>query len=125
MNKVVHFEIPADDVSRAVSFYRDAFGWEITGVPFDPDYFLATTVPSDEKGPKEAGAINGAITKWGETSQAPILVINSYSIDESLKKVEAAGGTIAVPKFQVGDIGLYAHVKDPEGNIVGVWQDLQ
>lgn len=125
MDRVMHFEIPADNVNRAVNFYRSVFGWEFSAVPMYPDYFLATTVPSDEKGPKEAGAVNGAITKREGTSPAPVLVIHSSSIDEPLKKIETAGGTIVLPKFQVGDIGLYAHVKDPEGNIVGVWQDLQ
>ncbi|MDQ1668085.1 MAG: uncharacterized protein QOE40_146, partial [Actinomycetota bacterium] len=27
--RVVHFEIPADDLARAQEFYRSAFGWEI------------------------------------------------------------------------------------------------
>lgn len=29
MNRVVHFEISADDPTRAVNFYTNAFGWEI------------------------------------------------------------------------------------------------
>ena len=28
MNKVQHFEIPADDISRAYKFYKDVFGWK-------------------------------------------------------------------------------------------------
>ncbi len=31
--RVVHFEIPADDVERAQSFYQEAFGWQITPMP--------------------------------------------------------------------------------------------
>ena len=31
--KVVHFEVPYDDVDRATSFYKDIFGWQIQSVP--------------------------------------------------------------------------------------------
>jgi predicted enzyme related to lactoylglutathione lyase len=30
MDKVVHFEIPVDDVAGAKGFYRSIFGWELT-----------------------------------------------------------------------------------------------
>lgn len=29
-NRVVHFEIQADDVARAKKFYEDVFGWNIS-----------------------------------------------------------------------------------------------
>ena len=29
MRKVVHFEIPADDLERAKSFYGSIFGWDL------------------------------------------------------------------------------------------------
>lgn len=29
-NKVIHFEVQADDVNRAKEFYEKAFGWKIT-----------------------------------------------------------------------------------------------
>ncbi len=29
MNRVVHFEIQAEDPQRAASFYREVFGWQI------------------------------------------------------------------------------------------------
>jgi len=28
MNRVVHFELPADNPERAVEFYKKAFGWQ-------------------------------------------------------------------------------------------------
>ena len=31
--KVVHFELPADDVERARAFYTDAFGWQLDDMP--------------------------------------------------------------------------------------------
>jgi predicted enzyme related to lactoylglutathione lyase len=48
MDKVVHFEIPVDDVERARGFYGTVFDWSI--VPMDEaDYTLVLTTPVDER----------------------------------------------------------------------------
>ena len=31
MSGIVHFEIPADDMKRAKTFYSNLFGWKIEG----------------------------------------------------------------------------------------------
>lgn len=42
------------------------------------------------------------------------------SIDAFLKKVEAAGGTICMPKTEIGSgMGWIAAFKDTEGNMMG------
>lgn len=46
-NRVVHFEIPADDMARAQRFSRDAFGWAIDARP-NFQYALLGTTPSDD-----------------------------------------------------------------------------
>lgn len=33
MDKVVHFEVPYDDLERAKKFYIDVFGWKIQSMP--------------------------------------------------------------------------------------------
>jgi len=125
MNKVVHFEIPFDDQSRAQKFYQDVFGWQITKFP-EMDYYLATTTPSDENmHPKEPGAINGGLLKKDQTSEHPVIVIDVPSVDEHIQKVESSGGKTIMPKMQIGDFGLYARVADTEGNVIGIWQTLK
>ncbi len=42
MDKVVHFEIPADDLARAQKFYQSVFGWKMDAVP-DMEYILIGT----------------------------------------------------------------------------------
>jgi predicted enzyme related to lactoylglutathione lyase len=42
MPTIVHFEIPADNVERARSFYSKLFGWEIKEIP-GMDYWIITT----------------------------------------------------------------------------------
>ena len=45
MGKVVHFEIPADDLDGAKSFYGNVFGWQLftMEMPGGGDYTSATT----------------------------------------------------------------------------------
>ena len=38
MNKVQHFEIPADDIARAKKFYAQVFDWEFEDYPMRKDY---------------------------------------------------------------------------------------
>ena len=125
MDKVVHFEIPYDDLERAKKFYIEAFGWKINTIP-EMNYNIVHTTDVDEKQiPKEKGAINGGMYKRDkESSKTPVLVINVKDIDESLKKAEKFGAKIFRKKMEVGGMGLYAQIKDSEGNIIGVWQDL-
>ena len=68
MGRVVHFEVPADDVGRASEFYGNVFGWNINTIP-GMNYTLVSTTDSDERGmPKAPGAINGGMLE----RQAPI-----------------------------------------------------
>ncbi|MBI4415048.1 MAG: VOC family protein [Candidatus Kerfeldbacteria bacterium] len=122
MNKVVHFEIPADDVERASAFYTNVFGWGMQSMP-DMGYTLIRTVDVDEKTqmPKEAGAINGGMFKRTAELPVPVITIGVDDVDAALKKVDAKGGAILRGKMPVGDMGFVAYFKDTEGNVVGLW----
>ena len=63
MDKVVHFEIPADDMKRAQDFYKNLFGWKISEVPGVNYYFVITTEVDEKNMAKEPGAINGGMLK--------------------------------------------------------------
>lgn len=128
MDKVVHFEIPADDMERAKHFYGSIFGWEITDMPMPGGmkYMSVVTAPvGPNRRPVEAGAINGGMIQRSEAMRAPILAINVPSIDESMQKVAAAGGKIVVPKMEMGGMGYYAYAADTEGNVIGLWEDIK
>jgi uncharacterized protein len=128
MNKVVHFEVPADDIDRAEKFYKEVFGWGIQKIPM-PDgnsYFMVTTVATDENQmPKESGAINGGMMERTPDMKGSVIVISVPNIQEHLKKIEEAGGKVIMPTVKVMDMGLYARISDTEGNTVGIWQDLK
>ena len=122
--KVVHFEIPADDVARAQAFYGEAFGWQMMPVE-GMNYTVVMTGPSDpETGPTEAGFINGGVFERSPEfpGKAPNVVIDVESIDDALRGVEAAGGKTVMERMPVGDMGFTGYFTDTEGNLVGLWQ---
>jgi predicted enzyme related to lactoylglutathione lyase len=43
-------------------------------------------------------------------------------IDTALTQAESAGGQTVVGRTPVGQMGFTAYVRDPEGNVVGLWQ---
>jgi predicted enzyme related to lactoylglutathione lyase len=126
MDKVVHFEIPADDMARAKKFYSGVFGWKTEDVP-GMEYSMVHTVAVDEKTrmPKQAGAINGGMMKRGAGFKTPVLTIDVADIDKALQKVEKAGGKVVKAKEKVMDMGWVAYFTDSEGNVTGVWQSIK
>ncbi|VVB87412.1 Glyoxalase/Bleomycin resistance protein/Dioxygenase superfamily protein [uncultured archaeon] len=125
MDKVVHFEIPADDLERAKKFYESIFGWKMDTME-GMEYILIGTTPVDENGmPKEPGAINGGMMKRQRPLTSPIITINVENIDDALKNVKKMGGEVVRGKMPVADMGYAAYFKDTEGNIIGLWQKIE
>jgi predicted enzyme related to lactoylglutathione lyase len=126
MDKVVHFEIPVDDAARAEEFYRSIFDWELNDVDMGGGnvYTTVTTTPIDEQSrmPTEPGAINGGLMRRSSDTPGPVITIGVDAIDDSLKKVEAGGGSIVQPRTEIPDMGAFAYFKDSEGNVVGLWE---
>ncbi len=123
MDKVVHFEIPADDVVRAKKFYAEIFGWSMQDIA-EMNYTLVNSVEVDESQvPSEPGAINGGIFVRQPEMPHPQIFINVDDIEAALEKIKARGGEVVRGKVPVGDMGFVANFKDPEGNVLGLWQD--
>ena len=129
MQKVVHFEIPADNIERAKKFYGDIFGWQLQDWPLQDGsvYTGARTVEVDETTfiPKEPGAINCGIVKRDEYVKTPQVTVNVPSIDECVQKVIAAGGKVIKDRQEIEGAGYYAYVADSEGNLLGLWEDIK
>jgi len=123
MGKVVHFEIPADDLPRAKEFYSTVFGWSTSEMP-EMEYVMLGTVESDENGmPKQPGAINGGMMKRQDPLRHPVVTIDVESIDDALASVKKNGGQVVREKLAVGDMGFTAYFRDSEGNVIGLWQN--
>jgi predicted enzyme related to lactoylglutathione lyase len=127
MDKVVHFEIPVDDQTRAKEFYGSVFDWEMNDADMGGGvvYTTAMTVATDESmQPKEPGAINGGIMRRSPDTPTPVITIQVDSIDEALKKIEAGGGTTVQPRTEIPNMGAFGYFKDSEGNTMGLWENF-
>ncbi len=114
MPKVIHFEISAEDATRAKKFYEKVFGWQVN--KYGPmDYWLVNAGEDKEIG------INGAIS--GESRfKGTINTISVKSYEDSVKKIIEAGGKIITPKAAVPGIGYMSYCKDTEDNVFGIMQ---
>ena len=126
MDRVCHFEIPFSEKSRVAKFYQDVFGWQINDVPGMDYSFVITTPVTATNCPSEPGGINGGMyERANQGSKTPVIVIEVASCEQRIKDVESAGGATVMAPHQVGDMGIYAQVKDTEDNTIGLWQPLK
>lgn len=116
---IIHFEIPANDLSMMKDFYNKVFGWKVNDVP-GMDYAVLHTVPTDEKGMLLEPGVNGGIYQRTSKEQVPLNYIHVESVDEYMERVTSEGGKILAPKQHVQGVGYIAWVSDPEGNPIGL-----
>ena len=115
MPRVVHFEIYTDDPEAVRPFYQDIFGWKIEKFQGPVEYWLVTTGDDNEPG------INGGLTRSREgQSPGTLNTIGVSSLDQSMKKIEQAGGKICVPKMAIPGVGWLAYAQDPASNVFGI-----
>ncbi|MFH1502835.1 MAG: VOC family protein [Candidatus Eisenbacteria bacterium] len=117
MPRVVHFEIPADDPDKLAEFYKSVFGWTIQKWDGPVDYWLVMTGSKDQPG------IDGGMGRKSDGMSAVVNTMDVPSVDEYVSKIEAAGGTITVPKMAIPGVGWMAYFKDPDGNVSGIMEE--
>lgn len=125
MSRVVHFEIQADDVERAKTFYTAAFDWsfedygQFTGSP----YWGIVTGPEGDPG------INGGLLQRGAAAPGVGQGLNGFvctvgvdDYDESERRILDAGGKVALPKMALMGMAWQGYYLDTEGNTFGIHQ---
>lgn len=118
-NRVVHFEIPANQPEALTKFYSEVFGWKFQKASLPgPEYWLCET-GSDGPG------INGAVMKRQDPRQPWMNYVDVANIDAILEQAINLGAKIALPKTPVPGVGALAAIIDPEGNICGLWEQVK
>lgn len=114
-NGFVHIELSAINRDAAANFYRQVFNWTVTDLP-EMDY--ATFETGDGPGGGFSPILEdnpaGTVTVYIETD----------NIEETLAKVEKAGGKTVKTRTEIPGMGWFALFKDPTGNMLGVFQEL-
>lgn len=119
-HNVTHFAICADDLPRAKAFYENVFGWRIN--PWGPpDFYMIQTGPDDDPGIH--GSLQKRETPTGESGlRAFECTIGVDDVDAIIAAIEAHGGKIRMPKFNIVGVGWVVQFDDPEGNVVSAMQ---
>lgn len=113
---IVHVEIPVEDLEAAGKFYSDLFGWDI-------QHFKEMNYSTFSTG----NSTGGGLYPVSETNPAGTVLVHvgTDNIEGTLAKAEGLGGEIAVRKTEVPGFGWFAFFKDPTGNMIGLWTDIQ
>ena len=108
--------------AAALGFSQGAFGWGIMAMP-EMGYTMVSTGPNGDQGPTEPGYIGGGMMQRSQPSQGPVITVDVEDIDATLATIEQLGGKTVTPRQAVGDMGFSAYFNDPEGNLMGLWQN--
>lgn len=121
---VVHFEMPYEDADRIIEFYEKAFDWKMNRYGEDMgNYITAHTAETDENNMvKTPGTINGGFYPKRPDAPQPCVVISVDDIQNAMKKVIEAGGTVFGEPMDIPGVGLYVTFSDTEGNYASMLQ---
>jgi len=110
-NSITYIQLPADEVERAAAFYAAVFGWTIRR--------------NDEHVSFEdaGGHVSGAWEPGREPSRTPGILPYVYvdDVDTAVASILAHGGDIVRQPHAEGGLRV-ATFRDPEGNVLGIWQ---
>ncbi len=116
MNRVIHFEIHSSDVEKSMNFFQSVFGWKFTKWNGPEPYWLVETGDAKQPG------INGGFMSSRDGQPRTVNTVAVESVDETVKKVGSAGGTVVVPRMAIPGVGWLAYAMDPTGNLIGFMQ---
>jgi len=111
--KINYVEFPAKDLEAVKSFFTTVFNWSF--VDYGPEY----TAFSDEG--LDGGFFKSDLHVSTQNGSA-LIVFYSSDLEQTLNKIEAAGGLIIKPIFLFPG-GRRFHFSDPNGNEFAVWSE--
>jgi uncharacterized protein len=115
-----HVELLSGDRELAKRFYGEVFGWQFEDLP-GVEY---TSVRTSEDGIEAGiGGLAQATGKLPPASSGFVAYILPDDFDATLAAIERAGGEVVIPRTDVMGMGWFAHFRDPDGNLIGLWKD--
>ena len=108
-----YLEIPAVDARRSAVFYEKVLGWKLR--------------QRDTDDPRFEDATGHLVGRWmigRAISREPGLLPYIYvaGIDGAVERVVACGGEVVKATYAEGNLWV-AQVRDPAGNVIGLWQE--
>ena len=112
------FEIPALDLDRAQAFYESLLGAPMRRENIGPNTLAVFAYGDSGVG----GCVMVGPQVPAPRADGSLIFLNAgLSMDAVLARVHEVGGRITTPKVTLpGDMGVFAHITDSEGNRVGL-----
>lgn len=111
-HRLTYLELPASNLEQSARFYADIIGWK-----------LDVRSPGDIRFSDEAAQVIGRFVRGrAATSQPGILPY--FSVDDvqaAISRLATSGGEVETPRYREGDLWV-ARLRDPSGNVIGIWQ---
>jgi predicted enzyme related to lactoylglutathione lyase len=107
------FEIPVKDLERAMKFYETAFDLKLS--PEEMGSMKMAMFPFAQ----DARGASGALIKgesYEPSHSGTVVYFTVDSIEETLMRINGAGGKTFMPKTGIGQYGFIAQYEDTEGN---------
>jgi predicted enzyme related to lactoylglutathione lyase len=119
---VVHFEVVGKDGAKLVSYYGELFGWNIDA---NNPMNYGMVARDDNKTATGDLGIGGGVGQGPEGYDGHVtFYVAVPDVEEALQKAESLGGTRVMGPENIMDTVTLGQFKDPEGNMVGVVQDM-
>jgi predicted enzyme related to lactoylglutathione lyase len=111
---VMHFEIASPNIERASAFYRELFDWEIGEEELD-GYRLVRTAE---------GSIGGGLLRSPEGVFPYVTIyVGVDDLRVTLRRAEELGGKMIVEPMPIPGIGRFAMFQDPDGVMIGIFEE--
>ncbi len=116
VNAPAWIDLSSTDPAGSRDYYSKLFGWQAEPEkdPAAGGYAMARL------GGKDVAGIGG--TQDPNAPSAWMVYIGTRDADAVAKKIQAEGGKVVAPPFDVMDVGRMAVFQDPAGAFISVWQ---
>jgi predicted enzyme related to lactoylglutathione lyase len=113
------FEIPVTNLDRATKFYETMLQAKLRRENFHGTE-MAVIVAED-------AGVGGALIldkKRKPNGDGTLVYLNANGqLDAAIRLASESGGSVVLPKTEIGDIGAIALIRDTEGNQIGLHSD--
>jgi hypothetical protein len=113
-NPFVHVEYAAADLGAAKKFYKSLFGWTLKEMPGMGGW----------TGIDVGGGVGGGMGPKQHPSEPTTWTayVAVDSVKKTIEKARKAGANILVDYMPVGEMGALGIFADPQGAVLGVWE---
>ncbi|MDH5327294.1 MAG: VOC family protein [Gammaproteobacteria bacterium] len=119
-NPFCHIELMSQDRSGSAEFYGRLFDWELVNMPMQNTDQPYTMINVGE-------GTGGGMMQHPEADQpsAWYPYVGVSDVAATIKQALALGATVIKDKSEVPEHGWYGVIADPNGAVIGLWENRE